>query len=127
MPRGLIILVGVAAAVVVVAGMRAIPDIIGPVFLALVLTIIVDPLRGWIIRRGAPRWVATLVALIGVIAIVSGLLVAGIIGLTQLAALIPQYADQMQDSLTGVKSWLAGMGVNRTTSRTCSAVSTRAT
>jgi len=113
LPRVLVIIVGVAAAVVVVAGMRAIPQIIGPVFLAVVLTIIVDPLRSWMIRRGAPRWVATLVALLGVIAIVTGLLVAAVLGLAQLATLIPQYADQIQDTLTGVKSWLAGMGVNQ--------------
>jgi AI-2 transport protein TqsA len=54
------------------------------------------------------------VSLLGVIAIVTGLLVAAVIGLAQLAALIPQYADQIQGSLNGVKSWLAGMGVNQT-------------
>ena len=46
LPRGLMIVLVAAAIVVVVAGMRAIPGILGPVFLALVLTILVDPIRG---------------------------------------------------------------------------------
>ena len=44
-PRGVMILVGLAAAFIVVAGMRTLQDLIGPVFLALVLTIVVHPIR----------------------------------------------------------------------------------
>ena len=113
LPRGLIIILGLAAGVVVAGGIHAIPDIIGPIFLALVLTITVDPLRGMMIRRGAPRWLATLVVVIGVYAIVIGLVVAAVIGVAQFVSLMPQYADQLQSELTGLKSWLAGMGVTQ--------------
>ena len=52
LPRGLIIVLGLAAGVIVAGGLRAMPNIIGPVFLALVLTITVNPIRGWLIRQG---------------------------------------------------------------------------
>jgi AI-2 transport protein TqsA len=113
LPRALIMVLGIAAGVVVAAGIHSVPDIIGPIFLALVLTITVDPLRGMMIRRGAPRWLATLVVVLGVFAIVIGLVVAAVIGVAQFVSLMPQYADQVQNELSGLKSWLAGMGVTQ--------------
>jgi AI-2 transport protein TqsA len=112
-PRGLIITLGLASAVVVVMGMRAIPSIIGPVFTALVLTITVNPIRGWLLRRGASRAVASLAVFLTVFAIVVGLFAAAIVGIVQLATLMPQYADQIQQELSGVQSWLESMGVTQ--------------
>ena len=66
LPRGLIIILGLAAGVVVAAGMRAIPDIIGPVFMALVLTITVNPIRGWMIRQRRAGRLASLAVFLGV-------------------------------------------------------------
>lgn len=111
LPRGLIITLSLATVVVIAAGIHSVPDLIGPIFLALVLTITVDPLRGMMIRRGAPRWLATLVVVIGVYAIIFGLVIAAAVGVAQFIGLIPQYADQLQNELSGLKSWLAGMGV----------------
>ena len=74
------------------AGASPVKDdvILGPVFLALVLVITVDPLRGMMIRCGAPRWLATLVLVLGMYAIIiGGLMVAGIIGVARLAGCFP--------------------------------------
>jgi predicted PurR-regulated permease PerM len=113
LPRGLIITLGLAAGVVVAGGMRAIPGIIGPVFMALVLTITVNPIRGWMIRRGASRGVASLAVFLTVLAIIVGLFAAAIIGIVQLVTLMPQYSDQIQQELAGITSWLEGMGVTQ--------------
>ena len=113
LPRGLIITLGLAAGVVVAAGLRAIPGIIGPVFMALVLTITVNPIRGWMIRRGASRAVASLAVFLTVFAIIVGLFAAAIIGIVQLVTLMPQYSDQIQQELAGITSWLEGMGVTQ--------------
>jgi AI-2 transport protein TqsA len=104
---------GLAAGFAVAAGLRAIPNIVGPVFLALVLVITVDPIRTTLIRRGAPRWLATLAVVIAVLAIVIGLFVAAIVGIVRFVELMPQYADQIQSELSGLKSWLAGLGVTQ--------------
>lgn len=113
LPRALIILLGIAAGVVVAAGIHAVPNIIGPVFMAVVLVITLDPIRSGLIRKGAPKWLATLAVVFGVYAIVLGLFAAAIVGIAQLAALMPQYADQFEAQLSGIKSWLSGMGVTQ--------------
>jgi predicted PurR-regulated permease PerM len=110
----LTIVLGLAGGVVMVAGMRAIPDIIGPIFMALVLTITVNPIRYWLIRHGASRGLASLAVFLTVLAIVVGLFAAAVVGIVQLAALLPQYSDQIQQQLDGISSWLEGMGISQT-------------
>ena len=114
LPRALIIILGLAGGVVLAQGMRAIPGIIGPVFMALVLTITVNPIRGWLLRRGANRAVASLAVFLTVLAILVGLFVAAVVGVVQLATLLPQYSTQIQHELGGLQSWLAGLGVTST-------------
>jgi len=114
LPRGLIIVLVAAAIVVVVGGMRAIPGILGPVFLALVLTILVDPIRGLLLRHYAPRWLASIAAFLAGLLIVVGLVVATALGIVRFVQLIPQYADEWQQSLADVQSWLAGLGLTST-------------
>ena len=113
LPRALIIGLGLACMVIVVMGLRAIPAIIGPVFMALVLTITVNPIRGWLIRAGASAAVASLAVFLTVLAIIVGLFAAAVIGIVQLANLLPQYADQIQQQLDGLQSWLAGFGISQ--------------
>ena len=113
LPRGLIVVLGLAAAVVVIGGMRAVPDIIGPIFLALVLVITVEPVRGWIMRLGAPRWLATLAVILVIYAILIGMVVAAIVGAAQFASILPQYSAQISEQLSGLTSWLSSMGVSR--------------
>src|SRR3954452_16180750 len=58
MPRGLIVLLSAAAAVVALGGLRVAAGLLGPVFLALMLTVTATPLNGWLRRKGAPAWAA---------------------------------------------------------------------
>jgi hypothetical protein len=57
--RGVRILLGLAAAVVVSFGMAAIGNILAPALLALVLTICAQPVRVWLERHGTPQGLAT--------------------------------------------------------------------
>ena len=59
LPRGLLIMLGLAAVTVTIGGIRAVSDIAAPAFLALVLSIAVHPVRGWLVRHRAPGWLAT--------------------------------------------------------------------
>ena len=54
LPRALVILIGAAAAVVVVAGIQATAWLIGPAFMALIVVIAVAPVQGWL----TPPWMA---------------------------------------------------------------------
>ncbi len=111
LPRGLLILLGLAATTVAVAGMRSIAGILAPTLLALMLAIAVDPLRGALARRGWPRWVGTVLAVFGVyvglLLFCASLVVAG----ARFATLIPQYQNELADLLANARRLLAEVGV----------------
>ena len=46
-------LVALASVVVILAGLKAAADILAPVLLALLVVLVVAPLRRWLVRRGA--------------------------------------------------------------------------
>ncbi|MFD4292982.1 AI-2E family transporter [Rhodococcus sp. NPDC058505] len=105
-PRGLIVLLGAAGAVVAIAGIRAFSGIIGPVFLALMLVVAVQPLGDWLQRKGAPTWVAVLATLASVYAVLLGLIGALAVSVAQLATLLPEYADKANQLVADVQDWL---------------------
>ncbi|MDG3016392.1 AI-2E family transporter [Speluncibacter jeojiensis] len=111
LPRGLIVVLGVAGAVVAVAGMKAFASVLGPTFLALMLTIAVSPVQGWLRRNGSPRWLAVLTAIVVVNAILIGLVLALAISIEQLVTILPDYAGKAQDLLDGLHNLLTGWGV----------------
>lgn len=111
-PRGLIVLLAGAGLVVSIAGIKMFAGILGPVFLALMLTIAVQPIQSWAQRRGLPRWVGMVAALIVVNLILLGLIGALVVSAAQLATELPQYTDTVDDLLDGVRSTLASAGVN---------------
>lgn len=114
LPRGLLIVLTVAGIVVIAGGMRAVPGILAPVFLALVLTVLVDPLRVLLRRKGVPRGLASVAAFVTALLIVLGLVVSTVYGIVRFVQLIPQYADQWAATLDQVTAWLAGLGLSST-------------
>jgi hypothetical protein len=63
--RGLlVILLGAAATVVIIAGIQATAWLIGPAFLALIVVIAAAPVQGWLRRHSWPGWATGLVVLI---------------------------------------------------------------
>jgi predicted PurR-regulated permease PerM len=110
-PRALVILIGAAAAVVVVAGIQATAWLIGPTFMALIVVIAVAPVQGWLRRRGWPGWATTLVVVLLVYAIMIGLALGVIISVARLATELPQYASAAQGLVNSATERLAALGV----------------
>ncbi len=111
-PRGLIVLLALAAAVVAIAGLKAFAGIVGPVFLALMLTVAVAPLQSWARRRGWPAWAGMAAALVAVVAILVGIGGALALSAVQLASLLPEYADKLNSLLDNARGWLSDVGVS---------------
>ncbi|WP_157248966.1 AI-2E family transporter [Nonomuraea typhae] len=111
MSRGLRVLIGTAAAVVALAGIREVSEIAGPAFLALTLTIAVSPLRSWLVRRGAPGWVTVFVPLATVVVVLGALALALVVAVAQLAELVPAYAGRFQELLASVTAALERIGI----------------
>jgi AI-2 transport protein TqsA len=113
LPRGLIILLGVAAALVAAVGMRQFANILGPVFLALVLSIAVHPIRRLADRYRLPALVGMLLSLLAVYGIVFGLFAILVIGGIQFATLLQDYGPQFQAFLQDAARLLETFGVSQ--------------
>jgi len=89
------VLISLAAAVIVLFGLGRISSIVGPVFLALVLTICVYPLKQKLLARGTPAIAATLVTILAVYAVIGALIAALWVSAVQFTRLIPQFTPQI--------------------------------
>lgn len=109
-------LIGLAATVVALAGMYFGRELIGPLALAAVIVIIVQPTREPLLRRSWPSWLATtaVIALAYVILAVMALLLvfAGV----QFVKLVGDYADELQKSATDLIAWLSSVGLDASAS-----------
>ena len=112
LPRPVVLLLGTAAATVTIAGMHGIAGLVGPAFLALVLTIAAHPLRGWLVRMHLPGWAATLIMTVSVYAFLLGFAVALVIAGAEFATLLPAYRDELESTIQDVIGWLGGLGVD---------------
>jgi predicted PurR-regulated permease PerM len=111
LPRWLLLLVGAAAATIAIAGLRSIAWLAGPVFVALVVVIALAPVQSWLRRAGVPRWLATTVLLILVWTVLLLFVALLVASAAQLAALLPDYADEAQTLLNGVVADLNDAGL----------------
>lgn len=112
LPRGLIVLLGLAGAVVAVAGIRSVSDILGPVFLALMLTVTASPLVTWLRRHGAPVWAAAAALVATVYLVLLGLGGTLMLSVARLVELIGQYQSQFTQLRADVARMLGGAGVD---------------
>jgi AI-2 transport protein TqsA len=113
LPRGLMILLGLAAATIATLGLKSIAGIIAPTLLSLVLVICVQPLRRWMVGRGLPGWLAAIVTILSVYLILITLMVALVVCLAKLATLAPSYTNQANDVADQVVSRLKDVGVDQ--------------
>ncbi|MEE2032233.1 AI-2E family transporter [Rhodococcus chondri] len=111
MPRGVIVLLGGASLVIVLAAMRVFADVVGPVFLALILAVAVQPLPNALRRKGWPGWLVLPVALVALWGILGILVLALVVSIAQLATLLPEYSDKFDDLVDSVQSQLMSYGI----------------
>jgi AI-2 transport protein TqsA len=109
--RNAFIMLGLGGAVVAAFGIAAAASIIAPVFLALILTICVHPLRVALERRGIPRGIATGSVITAVTLLLLGFGYAVLVAFGQFAALLPEFADEISDWGADVAAWLASIGI----------------
>lgn len=112
LPRALLLLIGTAAAVVVVAGLRGVADLLAPAFLALVLTVLAHPIRRWL-DRWMPSWAASAVCIVVVYVGVVLLALAVVVAAARFGQLLPTYADELQDRVDAVVRRLGDLGVGQ--------------
>ncbi|MGQ0764955.1 MAG: AI-2E family transporter, partial [Gemmatimonadota bacterium] len=100
-------LLAMACAVVVLAGMRAASSVIGPIVIALLITVAWSPGSDWLRRRG---WNPTVAALTGIVLGVVVVVLIGVLAWSSLAQLqerLPAYQPQMEALWLSVSGLLA--------------------
>jgi predicted PurR-regulated permease PerM len=111
MPRGLVILLGTAAAVIVVAGIQSAAWLVAPTLLALIVVVVVSPVHTWLRRQGFPAWLATgtLVTLVYGVFLAFGAVL--VLSLARLASLLPHYTERARTLATRAADTLTSWGV----------------
>jgi AI-2 transport protein TqsA len=107
-----VILFGAACAVVVLAGVRAVANVLNPVLMAGFLALLLQPLL-----HRLRRFRAAAVAIVVFAVVLSGLALVGFIGvsLRQLALELPRYQDQLTDLIATASRQLSERGINAAT------------
>lgn len=104
------VLIGLAAAVVVLVGLSWAREIVGPIALAAVIVIICHPLQGLLRRRGWPMWTATTAVILLAYVILTAMALLLWFAGTQFARLVVDYLAQLRATVDGIEQWLADMG-----------------
>lgn len=100
-----------AALVLICAGLKTVAAIVAPTFLVLTLVITVQPVGTWLTRRGLPRWLASVVVLISVYALVIAVLGSAVWSLTRLVTTLPKYSEAFSSTFDQASAQLAKLGV----------------
>jgi predicted PurR-regulated permease PerM len=116
--RALVLLGGTAATVVIMAGCAAAAWLIGPLFLAMVIVIVINPVPRWLRRHGVPSWLAPGLLVVLVYAVVASLVLILVVSVAQLATLLSDYADRadtlVHQATAALGRWGVGPGQVRT-------------
>jgi AI-2 transport protein TqsA len=116
-------LLGAAAVVVVVAGLRAAASVLNPLLMSAVVVACAVPLQNTLRRRG---WGPRLAITATILAVLAGLVAFGaVIGYAAkaLVATVPQYQDRLTALLTDGTAWLQRFGIDGSRSRLMELVS----
>ncbi|MBG6224839.1 putative PurR-regulated permease PerM [Arthrobacter sp. CAN_A2] len=111
LPRSTTVLLALGGATVAAFGIAAVRGVVVPVFLAVILTLCVHPLRSRLHRRGVSRGLATAASTAAVLALVLVFAVVLVLALVQFSVLLPQYAPQLEQVGASVSGLLASAGL----------------
>ncbi|HYV92635.1 MAG TPA: AI-2E family transporter [Chitinophagales bacterium] len=106
------ILVGIAAFIIVVAGIRSIAPLIDQLLMAVIVALTLSPLLLWITAKGKSHLTAVVISVL--VAVVGGLAIAGMFGVA-LAGLIkklPDYASEFTNLKTSFNQYLNDKGID---------------
>ncbi|WP_033400168.1 AI-2E family transporter [Actinokineospora enzanensis] len=113
LPRAVAILVGMAALVIVIAGMSVAAWLIAPLVLALVIVIGLSPAPRWLRARGVPAWLTTTILVVLVYAVLALIVFVLVVSIARLAEILPGYSRQATEFVDHLARFLARFGVDR--------------
>ncbi|WP_240665856.1 AI-2E family transporter [Agromyces sp. LHK192] len=110
--RGTRLLLATAAAIIVFVGIWLARDILGPLALGAVVTIIAHPVRHPLERRGWPRWLATTAVIVVAYLILGFLALLLVFASAQFIGMLPDYADELRATAEAISEAAAAAGLS---------------
>ena len=107
------VLIGLAAAVIALAGLSFARELVGPLVLGAVMVIICHPVRHPLERRGWPRWLATTAVIVVAYLILAFLALLLTFAGIQFARLVGDFSDELQATAQSVIAWLQSVGLDQ--------------
>ncbi len=101
------LLLSLASLVIIIAALKSISQLLGPILLSLFVVLIVYPIMLWLERRGMARWIAYTLVVLGVIAVGTIFIIFLAVSLTELSITLPKYEELLDARLYGLQQWLA--------------------
>ncbi|MCC5855403.1 MAG: AI-2E family transporter [Idiomarina sp.] len=100
-----------AAVIIVLAGVKAASVIVVPLFLAIFIAVIVQPLLTWFRSKGMPSLVA--VAAVFLLIFIAGMALAGLVvqSVNDFAIKLPEYRIRLTEQLSGLITVLESMNI----------------
>ncbi len=101
------LLLSLASLVIIIAALKSISQLLGPILLSLFVVLIVYPIMLWLERRGMARWIAYTLVVLGVIVVGTIFIIFLAVSLTELSITLPKYEELLDARLDGLQQWLA--------------------
>ena len=109
--RGTRVLLTLAAAAIVFAGIWFARDILAPVAVAAIVVIITHPVGRVLEQRGWPRWLATTAVIVVAYLILGALAAMLVFASAQFVAMLPEYADDLEQTADSIAAFLQSIGL----------------
>lgn len=107
------LLVGLAAAVVILVGIWVAREVFGPLALGVVIVMICHPLRKPLERWGVPSWIATTVVILGAYAVLAAMAALLYYAGAEFVALVRGSAAEFQATVTEIMHLLQDLGLEK--------------
>jgi predicted PurR-regulated permease PerM len=105
-------LLGLAAIVIIIYGMKSSASFLGPILLAVIIGISVAPLARRMARKGLPDWLAIILTIFVVILLLIAIIALMLISVTNLINTLPQYQDNLEGQIEVLITTLEGVGID---------------
>jgi AI-2 transport protein TqsA len=105
-------LLGAAASVIVVFGLKFSSDILGPIFFAATLAVLFTPLLRWLEKKGLPTGLALLVMVLGLGGFIVLMVLILTLSVKQLSLRLPVYQDLLHRRIDTLGTALGNIGID---------------
>ena len=109
----IVVMIGLAAATVVLLGLREVASVVGPVFLAFTLALTFMPVSAALRRRGVSAGLSQAAALLAALATIGAIVAALVLSIAQMTTELPKYQGKFTDLYDDLQDLLVSWGFKR--------------